>query len=171
MVPSRIPRAPCLGLWLMWLPQCTEVAWCFSVAKPRPTLCNPTDCSASGFPVLHYLLEFAQPHVHWDSDAIQPSNLPLPLLFLPRIFPRIRDFSNYLALHIRWLKYWSFSFSMSSSWIFRVNFLYGRLFDLLQSKGFSRLFSSTAVWKHQFFSAQPSLRSDSHIPLWLLEKS
>ena len=43
-------------------------------------LCNPMNCSTSGFPVLHCLLEFAQTHVHWVSDAIQPSN-PLSLLF------------------------------------------------------------------------------------------
>ena len=45
---------------------------CGSVAKSGPTLCNPMDCSMPGFPVLHYLLEFAQTHVHWVSDAIQP---------------------------------------------------------------------------------------------------
>ena len=40
----------------------------------RPTLCDPMDCSTPGFPVLHYLLEFAQTHVHQVSDAIQPSH-------------------------------------------------------------------------------------------------
>ena len=43
-----------------------------SVAQSCPTLCNPMDCSMPGFPVLHCLLEFAQTHVHWVSDAIQP---------------------------------------------------------------------------------------------------
>ena len=43
---------------------------CCLVAKLCPTLCNPMDCSTSGFPVLHYLPEFAQTHVHWVSDAI-----------------------------------------------------------------------------------------------------
>ena len=42
--------------------------------KSCPTLCDPVDCSMPGFPVLHYLLEFAQTHVHWVGDAIQPSN-------------------------------------------------------------------------------------------------
>ena len=72
------------------------------------------DCSAPGFPVLHYLLEFAQTHVHWVSDAIQTSHPLLPLL-LTSIFPSIKVFSNEAALCIRWPKYWSFSFSVSSS--------------------------------------------------------
>ena len=45
-----------------------------SVGKSHPTLCDPIDCSTPGFPVLHYLLEFAQTHVHWVGDAIQPSH-------------------------------------------------------------------------------------------------
>ena len=87
--------------------------------------------------------------------------LPLVLLFL--IFSSIRVFSNDSALHIRWPKYWSFSFSISSSkehtWLitFRTD-----TFDLL-TKGLSRVFSSTTVWKHQFFSAQPFLWSNFHI--------
>ena len=79
-----------------------------------------------GFPVLHHLPEFAQTHVHWIGDAIHPS-LPLvscllspllspcPLLLLPSVLPRIRIFSNKLALHIRWPKYWNFGFSISPS--------------------------------------------------------
>ena len=47
---------------------------CCSVAKSCPTLCDPVNCSMPGFPVLHYLPEFAQTHVHWVSDAIQPSH-------------------------------------------------------------------------------------------------
>ena len=59
-----------------------------SVAKSRPAFCHPMDCSTTGFPVLHYLLEFAQTHSRCVNDAIQPSH---PLL--PPIFPSIRDFS------------------------------------------------------------------------------
>ena len=51
--------------------------WCCSVTRSRSTLCNPMDCSRSGFPVLHHLLEFAQTHVHWVGDAIQQSCLLL----------------------------------------------------------------------------------------------
>ena len=49
-----------------------------SVAKSRPTLCDPIDCSITGFPVFHHLLEFAQTHVNWVNDAIQPSHLLPP---------------------------------------------------------------------------------------------
>ena len=76
--------------------------------KSCPTLCDTIDYSTPGFPVPHYLLEFAQTHVHWVSDAIQPSHplsSPSPAFNLPSI----RIFSNELALHIRWPKYWSFS--------------------------------------------------------------
>ena len=85
-----------------------------SVAKLCLTLCNPMDCSTPGFPVLHYLLEFAQAHVHSVSDAIRLI-LYHPLLLLPSIFPSIRIFPNESVLCIRWPKYWSFSFSMSPS--------------------------------------------------------
>ena len=54
------------------------------------TLCDPINMP--GFPVFHYLLEFAQIHVHWVSDAIQPSHPLPPLLLLPLIFPSIRIF-------------------------------------------------------------------------------
>ena len=72
-------------------------------------LCNPMDCSAPGFPVLHCLPEFAQTHVHWVGDAIQPPHLILChiLLLLPSIFPSIRVFSNESALRIRRPKFGS----------------------------------------------------------------
>ena len=68
------------------------------------------DFSTPCFPVLHYLQEFAQTLVHCH-PAISSCH---PLL-LPSIFPSMRVFSNESALHIRWPKYWSFSFSISSS--------------------------------------------------------
>ena len=83
--------------------------------QSSPTLCNPMDCSMPGVPVIHQLPEFAQTHVHWVGDTIQPSHLllsPSPPTF---IFPSIGVFSNESALHIRWPKYWSFSFSISPS--------------------------------------------------------
>ena len=86
-----------------------------SVTQLCLTLWNPMDCSTSGFPVLHHLPESAQTHVHWVSDAIQPSHPLSPLLLLLSIFPSIRVFSNESALHIRGPKYWSFSCSTSSS--------------------------------------------------------
>ena len=72
-----------------------------SVAQSCATLCDSLDCSMPGFPVLHYYPEFAQAHVPWVSDAIQPSH-PLSSLLLPSIFPTIRVFSNESALPIRW---------------------------------------------------------------------
>ena len=65
------------------------------------------------FPVHHQLLEFIQTHVYWVSDAIQPSHPLSSLLLPPSIFPSIRVFSNELAFHISWPKYWSFSFNIS----------------------------------------------------------
>ena len=73
------------------------------------------DCSMPGFPVHHQLLELTQTHVHWVSDAIQLSHPLSSPSSLPSIFPSIRVFSSELVLHIRWPKYWSFSFSISPS--------------------------------------------------------
>ena len=92
------------------------------------------DYSSPGFLAFHCLPEFAQIHVHWVRDAIQPSH-PLPSPFLPpSIFPSIRVFSNESALHIRWPKYWSFSISPSNEYSglisFRVDW-----FDLLAVQG------------------------------------
>ena len=76
--------------------------------------CDPTDCSTPGLPVHHQLPEFNQwSQVHWVSDAIQLSHPLFPLL--PSIFPSIRVFLNESALHIRWPKYWNFSFIISPS--------------------------------------------------------
>ena len=89
---------------------------CCSVTKSCLTLCNPVDCRTPGFPVFHYLLERAQIHVHWVSDAILPSHHLCHLLLLPpSIFPSIRVFPNESSLPITWPKYWSFSFSNSPS--------------------------------------------------------
>ena len=88
-----------------------------SVSQSCPTLCDPLIRSMPGLPVHHQFPEFTQTHVYWVSDAIQPSHplLCCPLLLLPSIFLRIRVFSNESALHIRWPKYWSFSFNISPS--------------------------------------------------------
>ena len=72
------------------------------------------DCSTPGLPVHHQFLQFAQTHVHWVSNAIHLI-LCRPLLFPPSVFPSIRVFSNKSPLHIRWPKYWSFSFNISPS--------------------------------------------------------
>ena len=113
-------------------------------------LCNPKKYRTPGFPVLHYLLEFAQTYVHWVSDAIQPFDPLLPL---------------------RWPKNWSFRFSSSPSMNIQSWFPLGwtGLISLL-SKRYSRVFSSTTVQKHQFFGIQLSLWSNPHIHTRILEK-
>ena len=83
-----------------------------SVTQSCLTICDPMDCITPGFPVHHQHLELAQTHVHWVGDAIQPFHPLLPLL---SIFHSIKVFSNESVLHIRWPKYWSFSFSISPS--------------------------------------------------------
>ena len=84
---------------------------CCSVAQSCLTLCDPVDCSMPGFPVLYCLPESAQPCSlsQWWHQVISSSIAPI--LLLPSIFLSIRVFSNESALHNRWPKYWSFSFS------------------------------------------------------------
>ena len=92
-------------------------------------------------------------------ELVMPSNhltLCRPLLLLPSLILSIRVFSNESALRIRWPKYWSFSFSPSNEHPGLISFRMD-WFDLLQSKGFSRVFSNTAIQKHQFFGIWPSL--------------
>ena len=111
--------------------------------------------------------------ISWSSlrltsiESVMPSSyliLGHPLLLLPPISPSIRVFSSESALHMRCPKCWSFSFSIilskeipglsPSEWTGWIS---------LQSKGLSRVFSNTTVQKHQFFCAQPSSQSNSHI--------
>ena len=75
---------------------------------------NPLAYSLPDFPVLHYLLEFAQTYVHWIGNAMQPSPSAIPFSSCPLSFPA-SVFSNESALCNRWPKYWSFSFSISPS--------------------------------------------------------
>ena len=83
---------------------------CCSVAKLCLTLWDPMDCSPPGFPVPHHLPEFAQVHVHWIGDAIQLSLILChALLLLSSVFTRV--FPSESAVHIRWPKFWSFSFN------------------------------------------------------------
>ena len=99
-------------------------------------------------------------------ESVMPSShliLCRPLLLLPPIPPSIRVFSNESALRMRWPKYWSFSFSVIPS-----KEIPGLI--SLQSKGLSRVFSNTTVQKHQFFGAQLSSQSNSHIHTWPQEK-
>ena len=131
---------------------------CCSVAKSCLTLCDLRDCSTPGFPVLHYLPEFAQTQVMLSNHLI----LCRPLLLLPSILTSIRVFSNELPLRITWPKYWSFSFCISPSNGYpelistRTDW-----FDLLAVQG-----TLEGLFQHhssKFFDIQPSLWSSSHI--------
>ena len=103
------------------------------------------------------------------------------LLLLPSIFPSIKVFSNELVLPIRFPKSHIFTSSgqsigaSASASVLRMNiqgcFHLGLMgFISLLSKGLSRIFASTTIWKHQFSIAQSSLWSNSHTGTWLLEK-
>ena len=92
-----------------------DVICCCSVTKSFLTLFKPMDCSMPGFPVNHQLLELLK---LISIKLVMLSNhliLCHPLFLLPSIVPSIRVFSNKFVLHIRWPKYWSFSFKISPS--------------------------------------------------------
>ena len=140
-----------------------------SITQSCPTLCGPMNRSTPGLLVHHYLPEFTQTHVQQVGDAIQPSHPLLSPFLLPpaasESFPMSQLFawdgksSGVSALASFFPKKsqgWS-----PSEWTGWIS---------LQSKGLSRVFSNTTVQKHQFFSAQLSSQSNSHIHTWLLEK-
>ena len=144
-----------------------------SVTQSCLTFCDSMDCNTPGFPIQHQLPELAQTLVHRVGDAIQPSH-PLS----PRSPPTFNPSQHQGFFPMSWLFTSSgqnIGASASAS-VIPMNIqgwfplgLTG-LISLL-SKGFLRVFSSTTLEKHQFFSAQPSLWSISHICTWLLEKS
>ena len=114
------------------------------------TLCDPMDYNTSGFPVLHYLLEFAQTYVHWLKDASQHLILCHPLLLLLSIFPSIRVFSNELAICIRW---------PASASVLPMNIQGWFLLGLtglisLQSKGLSKVWVGFHFLLQRIFSTQ-----------------
>ena len=112
-------------------------------------------------------------------ELIMPSNHLIfccPLLLLPSIFLSIRVFANELDLHISWPKYWSFSFSISSSneYLGLIPFKKGKSidrFDLLAIQGTLKSLLQHHNLKASILQHQPSLRSNSHIHIWLLEKT
>ena len=96
---------------------------CCSVAKPCPTLHNPIECSTPGFPVLHYLPEFAQTHVHWVSDAIQSSHPLLPSPFAFNLSQHHGLFQWVRSSH-QGAKLLEFQFQHQSfQWIFKIGLL------------------------------------------------
>ena len=128
-----------------------------SIAKSCPTLCDTMGCSMLGFCVLHYLPEFTQIHVHWVGDAIQPSHSLLPSSPFAFNLSQHQDLSQWVRSSHQVV---SVEASASAS-VLPINIQYG--FPLgctglisLQSKGLSRVFSSTTIWKHWFLGTQPS---------------
>ena len=153
---------------MIWFCSTITSLFSHSVMQSCPTLCDPIDCSTPGFPALHYLLEFAQIHVHWIHDAAQPSVTP----FSSRL-QSFQTWGSLLMSHLFTLG--AQSIGASAFAVLRMN-IQGWLhlgltgWMSLLFKRLSRVFSSTTVRKHQFFSASPSLWSYSHIHTWLLEK-
>ena len=99
------------------------VVSCHSVAKSCPTHFDPMNCSMPGFPVLHYLPQFAQTHVHWFSDAIQPSH---PLLPPPPALnlSQCQDLLQWVGSSYQVARVLELQFQHQSlQWIFRVDFL------------------------------------------------
>ena len=134
-----------------------------SVTQSCPTICGPMNHSTPGLPVHHQLPEFTQTHVHRVGDPSSHLILCRPLLLVPPLPPSIRVFSNESTLHMRWPKYWSFSFSITPSnehpgLIFRMEWL-----DLLAVQGILKSLLQPTFQKHQFFGSQISSQSNSHI--------
>ena len=130
---------------------------------------QPCGLLPARLPVLHCFTEFAQSHVHWVSDKIQPS-YSLSLL-LPSIFPSIGPFPSVFALRIRWPKYWSFIFSttLSNEYSGLISFRTD-WFDLLAVQGILKSLlqhhslKALILWSSVFFMVQLSIQT------WLLEK-
>ena len=142
-----------------------------SVAELCPTLCDPMIRSTPGLPVHHHHPEFTQTHVHRVGDAIQPLILCHPLLLLPPIPPSIRVFS--MSQLFTWGGQ-STGVSASASFFSKNTQGWSPSewtgWISLQSKGLSRVLSTTTVQKHQFSGAQLSSQSNSHIHTWPQEK-
>ena len=144
-----------------------------SLAQLCLTFCNPINCSMPGFLILLYLPEFSQTHVHWVSD-ISSNNLILcwPFSSCPQSFPASGFFFPMIWLFASGGQ--SIRASASASALpmnFQGRFPLGLTGLIsLPSKGLATVFSSNPDWKHQFFSAQPSLWSNSHFHILLLGK-
>ena len=140
---------------------------CCSVTKSYSILGNPMDRKMPGFPALHYLLEFAQIQVDWVIVAIQPSHpLSPPSPQALNLSPASCSFllSPLFALGGQSIRATASVLPMNIQGWFPL----GLIGLILLSKGLSRVFSSTTIWKHQFFGTQPS---SSHIHTSLQEKS
>ena len=138
---------------------CPFIGYQFSsIAQLCLTLCNPTDCNMPGLPVYHQLSEFTQTHVHWVSDAIQPSH-PLSSPSPPTFnLSQHQGLFTWVSSSHQVSKVLEFQLQRHSfQWIFRTDFLQDWLVGSPCSPRDSQESSNTIVQKHQFFSAQLSL--------------
>ena len=142
---------------------CEVLRSCCLVTELSPTLW-PHGLLYTSLLVLHQIPEFTQTLFNHLVLCCSP-------LLWPSIFLSIRVFSNDLALHNRWPKYWSFIFSINPSNEFSELISFRTdWFDLLAIQGTLKSLPQTTILKHHFFRAQPSLWSNSHIHTWLLQK-
>ena len=170
---SGFPLTPLVIFWsLCWFFAFSMTYPFSSVAQSCLTLCDPMNHSTPGLPVHHQLPEFTQtqcPSSWWCHPAISSSVVPFSSC--PQSLPASETFpvsqlftwggqstgvsalASFLPMNTQ-----DWSPSKWTCWI------------SLQSKGLSRVFSNTTVQKHQFFGAQLSSRSNSHIHTWPLEK-
>ena len=144
-----------------------------SVTQSCQTLCDPMNRSTPGLPVHYQFLGLTQAHVHWVGDAIQPSHplsSPSPPAFNlsqhQGLFKWVSSLHQVARVLEFQLQHQSFLPMNTQDW----SPLEWTSWISLQSKGLSRVFFNTTVQKHQFFGAQPSSQSNSHIHTWLLEK-
>ena len=121
---------------------------CSLVTKSCPVLCDPMDCSMPGFPILHYLMEIVQTHVHWVVMSYNHLTLFCSFFLLPSIFPSIRVFSNESAFPLGGHMIGAPTSALVLPMTTQDWFLLGLTGLIFQSKGLSRVFSSTTVWKH-----------------------
>ena len=132
--------------------------WCCSLTRSCPTLCDPTDHSTPGFPVLLQLSELAQSHVHWVGDSSNHLILCRSHLLLLSISPGIRVFSNELTLYISLPKDWNFRISPSNEYSGLISFRIDR-FDLAVQKTVKSLLQhhsskESILWCLAFFMVQ-----------------
>ena len=164
---SNIRWEICLKFYSM-----TLVSSVSSVAQSCMTLCDPMNHSTPGLPVHHQLLEFTKTHLHRVSDAIQSSH-PLSSPSPPAPNPSQHQGFFSMSQLFTWGGQ-STGVSASASVLPMNPQDWSPLgwtgWLSLQSKGLSRVFSNTTVQKHQFFGAQLSSESNSHIHRWPLEK-
>jgi len=137
------------------------------------TFCDSMGCCTPGLPVLHYLPESAQIYIHWVCDAIQPSYPPsiAPFSFYLQSFPESGSFPM-SCLFISSAQSIGASASASVLPMTIQGWFPLGLTGLisLQSTELSRVFSNTTIQRNQFFGAQLSLWSNSHIHIWLMWK-